>query len=645
MPFVGQQIIWRTKSSSQFMSSIKTCLIVEGTNVLPPNKDEVASIFNPLRQMCHHKVVKMKEAVIDDSDIVRGVLEYVERNHIQTIVLGAPSSTKNALVKSFSLRTGSKKLKGGQDVPAAIIQSAPEYTSVYVISKGKIVAARQGKQPFQRSPSESEKGVRAQAIRRGSTNCRSSRSSAYETPRSSSVNHTRESSDVCYNLSLSKTESSGSHKFDSVDIYKKDGYTRSSSDSQSSGDVESEMKVLRLKLKQTMEMYNSACKEAISAQNKAKEINQWKLEGARKVEEAKLSEEAALALAEEEKAKAIAALKATEEAMKKAEEEALRRLQAERKARREEEEKVRALTVLAQKDIRYRLYTIDEVENATQNFSMSMKLGEGGYGPVFKGQLDHTPVAIKLLNPDAHQGRKQFQQEVEILSNIRHPNLVLLLGACPDYGCLVYEFMENGTLEDRLMRKQNTPPIPWRKRFEIAAEIATTLLFLHQSKPEPLVHRDLKPGNILVDRNYVSKISDVGLARLVPASVADCVTQYYMTSAAGTFCYIDPEYQKTGMLTPKSDIYSLGIVLLQIITAKPPMGLTHHVKSAIDKGRFLDILDPAVTDWPVKEALAFAKLSLSCAELSKKDRPDLASVIVPELNRLRDYGNKQNSKP
>lgn len=136
------------------------------------------------------------------------------------------------------------------------------------------------------------------------------------------------------------------------------------------------------------------------------------MEGARKVEEAKLSEEAALALAEEEKAKAIAALKATEEAMKKAEEEALRRLQAERKARREEEEKVRALTVLAQKDIRYRLYTIDEVENATQNFSMSMKLGEGGYGPVFKGQLDHTPVAIKLLNPDAHQGRKQFQQEV-----------------------------------------------------------------------------------------------------------------------------------------------------------------------------------------------------------------------------------------
>lgn len=216
--------------------------------------------------------------------------------------------------------------------------------------------------------------------------------------------------------------------------------------------------------------------------------------------------------------------------------------------------------------------------------------------------------------------------------------MVLLLGACPDYGCLVYEYMDNGSLEDRLLRKRNTPPIPWRKRFEIAAEIATALLFLHQTKPDPLVHRDLKPANILLDKNFVSKISDVGLARLVPPSVADSVTQYHMTSAAGTLHYIDPEYQQTGKLTTKSDIYSLGIMLLQIITAKPPMGLAHHVKKAIENGNFIDMLDPGVTDWPVEETLAFAKLSLSCAELSKKDRPDLAKIVVPELDRLRDFG-------
>lgn len=134
--------------------------------------------------------------------------------------------------------------------------------------------------------------------------------------------------------------------------------------------------------------------------------------------------------------------------------------------------------------------------------------------------------------------------------------------------------------------------------------------------------------------------SDVGLARLVPPSVADSVTQYHMTSTAGTFCYIDPEYQQTGMLGTKSDIYSLGVMLLQIITAKPPMGLTHHVERAIEKGTFVDMLDPAVTDWPVEEALSFAKLALQCAEMRRKDRPDLGKVVLPELNRLRALGQE-----
>jgi len=114
--------------------------------------------------------------------------------------------------------------------------------------------------------------------------------------------------------------------------------------------------------------------------------------------------------------------------------------------------------------------------------------------------------------------------------------MVLLLGACPKYGCLVYEYTSNGSLEDCLFLQGNRPPLSWQLRFKIAAEIGTGLLFLHQTKLEPIVHGDLKPGNILLDRNYVAKISDVGLARLVPPSVADSVTQYRMTATAGTFC-------------------------------------------------------------------------------------------------------------
>jgi len=232
--------------------------------------------------------------------------------------------------------------------------------------------------------------------------------------------------------------------------------------------------------------------------------------------------------------------------------------------------------------------------------------------------------------------------QVEVLSCIRHPNMVLLIGACPEYGCLVYEHMANGSLDDCLFCRGNKPPIPWQLRFKIAAEIGTGLLFLHQTKPEPLVHRDLKPANILLDRNYVAKISDVGLARLVPPSVADNVTQYRMTSAAGTFCYIDPEYQQTGMLGVKSDIYSLGVIFLQILTAKPPMGLTHNVERAIEKGTFIDMLDPKVTDWPTEDCLILAKIAVRCAELRRRDRPDLGKEVLPELNRLRELAESND---
>lgn len=384
------------------------------------------------------------------------------------------------------------------------------------------------------------------------------------------------------------------------------------------------------------------------------ELHRWRQDEERRLEEARTAEEAARATAELERAKYKSAIENAEAAQRVAELESHRRVEA---------EKDNGLIVAP---LRYRTYSIEEIEEATGYFHESRKIGEGGYGPVYKCSLDHTPVAVKVLRPDAAQGRSQFNQEVrlqrilyfslplslhlstylymlqvEVLSCLRHPNMVLLLGACPEYGCLVYEYMANGSLEDRLLRRGNSRPLTWQLRFRIAAEIATGLHFLHQTKPEPLVHRDLKPGNILLDQNYVSKISDVGLARLVPPSVADDVTQYRMTSTAGTFCYIDPEYQQTGMLGVKSDVYSLGVVLLQIITAKPAMGLTHYIGNAIEKGTLAEMLDPLVPDWPFEETLNFAKLAIKCAELRRKDRPDLGKVVVPELNRLRELGEDQ----
>ncbi|ONM40794.1 Protein kinase protein with adenine nucleotide alpha hydrolase-like domain [Zea mays] len=127
-------------------------------------------------------------------------------------------------------------------------------------------------------------------------------------------------------------------------------------------------------------------------------------------------------------------------------------------------------------------------------------------------------------------------------------------------------------------------------------------------------------------------------------SVADSVTQYRLTATAGTFCYIDPEYQQTGKLGVKSDIYSLGVLLLQVVTARPPMGLTHHVEKAIDAGTFAQMLDITVKDWPVEEALGYAKLALKCTEMRRRDRPDLATVVLPELNRLRNLGHAYEAR-
>ncbi|KAK3020188.1 hypothetical protein RJ639_047132 [Escallonia herrerae] len=630
-----------------------------------PNDADMQQLFSPYRGYCARKGIILKDVVLNDIDIPKALLDYVNENIISNFVLGASSRSRSVLGRKLSKN----------DVPSLVKESAPEFCSVYVISKGKVqskrLAARRAANsatppklpPLRAVPrqypanrSEAEDGARAQLLRRDQKGVASEKIRPKKVPANLSMDNievavggARISSSR--NSLADEIDFPASLSFGSVDISARNlDFSIVADDSedgnQSSGskEVEAEMKRLKLELKQTMSMYNTACKEAVSATNKAKELNEWKMEEGRRLEQARVAEEAAIAMAEKEKAKCRAAVEAAEKAKKLAEMEAQRRKYAELKAKREAEEKNRALNVLSKNDVRYRKYTIDEIETATEHFSESLKIGEGGYGPVYKGKIDHTSVAIKVLRPDAAQGRKQFQQEVEVLCCMRHPNMVLLLGACPEYGSLVYEFMNNGSLEDRLFRKGNTPSIPWRIRFKIAAEVATGLLFLHNARPEPLVHRDLKPANILLDRNYNCKISDVGLSRLVPPSVADSVTQYHMTSAAGTFCYIDPEYQQTGKLGIKSDIYSLGVMLLQIITARPPMGLTHHIARAIGKGTFQDFLDSTVPDWPVKEALNFAKLALKCAELRRKDRPDLSSFIVPELNRIREHATISKSK-
>ncbi|PKA48770.1 Putative U-box domain-containing protein 53 [Apostasia shenzhenica] len=199
--------------------------------------------------------------------------------------------------------------------------------------------------------------------------------------------------------------------------------------------------------------------------------------------------------------------------------------------------------------------------------------------------------------------------------------------------------MENGSLDDRLHCRDNSPPLPWAQRLKIAWEVASALVFLHHSSP-PIIHRDLKPANILLDANFRSKIGDVGLSTLLPSTKLSLLTLCKDTAPVGTFFFIDPEYQRTGLVSPKSDTYALGVVILQLLTGKQPMGLAYSVETAMEDGVLMEILDDKAGKWPEEVAKDLAVLGLRCVELRRKDRPDLKGHVLPALERLKEIAEK-----
>ncbi|XP_031251842.1 U-box domain-containing protein 35-like [Pistacia vera] len=665
----------------------------------PPDNDELEHLFLPYRAFCARKGITAKEVVLHDTDASNAVIHYATSNFVDNIVVGS-SSRHGLMRKFRYPDVASSLLKSAPETCTVYVVSSKgkAQTTRYPSQPQSPVNDDKKHQP--QSPNGDGNNLKKQChrdlrsylesdtatpveINRSELSCDSlttevtdENSTSIETVQTTA--HGKFSSNVSsiltgeshmpdsfnmksvsdrseLSLSLSFQSADISENLDNAIAFKSPGKFLSPQPPATTVTTESldaEIQRLRMELKQSMDMYNTVCKKAREAKGRIEEakklertrlvevaavkLQQMKLEESRKLEEARLAEQATFDMVEIGEQNSRAARKAVQTTQYLTDLKTQKRKITEMNDMYEAEEKRRAREALPQKNIQYKKYTIEQIETATNYFSPSQKIGEGAYGPVYRAIIDHKAVAIKVLRPDISQGLKQFQQEIEVLGSMTHPNIIILLGACHEYGCLVYEHMENGSLEDRLFQKGDTPSIPWSTRFNIAVEIATGLLFLHQNKPEPLVHRDLKPANILLDRNYTSKICDVGLARLVPQSTADSFTQYYMTEAAGTFCYIDPEYQQTGMLGVKSDLYSLGVMLLQIITAKPPMGLTHQVEKAIENKTISRILDPTVSDWPVEGALSFAKLALQCCELRKRDRPDLATVVLPELIRLRD---------
>ncbi|XP_038988291.1 probable serine/threonine-protein kinase PBL8 isoform X2 [Phoenix dactylifera] len=302
-------------------------------------------------------------------------------------------------------------------------------------------------------------------------------------------------------------------------------------------------------------------------------------------------------------------------------------------------------------------FTLFELETITKSFRPDYVLGEGGFGTVYKGYIDENvrvglkslPVAVKVLNKDGHQGHREWLTEVNFLGQLRHPNLVKLIGYCceDDHRLLVYEFMFRGSLENHLFRK-TAAPLSWATRMSIALGAAKGLAFLHNAE-RPVIYRDFKTSNILLDSDYTAKLSDFGLAKAGPQGDETHVS----TRVMGTYGYAAPEYVMTGHLTARSDVYSFGVVLLELLTGRRSVDKTRPSKEQSlvdwarpklnDKRKMLQIIDPRLEgQYSVRAAQKACSLAYYCLSQNPKARP-LMSDVVETLEPLQSSNGSESS--
>lgn len=282
-------------------------------------------------------------------------------------------------------------------------------------------------------------------------------------------------------------------------------------------------------------------------------------------------------------------------------------------------------------------FTLKELTHATNKFDITTKVGEGGYGSVYKGILsDETFVAVKRAGENSLQGQKEFLTEIELLSRLHHRNLVSLVGYCNEEGeqMLVYEFMPNGTLREWISGKSKKckEGLSFFMRLRIAMGASKGILYLHTEANPPIYHRDIKASNILLDSKFTAKVADFGLSRLIPYSDEEgAVPKYVSTVVKGTPGYLDPEYMMTHKLTDKSDVYSLGIVFLELLTGMHPISrgknIVREVNLACQAGLIDSIIDDRMGEYPSECLDKFLALALSCCHDHPEERPSMLDVV------------------
>ncbi|KAJ6701250.1 SERINE/THREONINE-PROTEIN KINASE PBL20-RELATED [Salix purpurea] len=315
-----------------------------------------------------------------------------------------------------------------------------------------------------------------------------------------------------------------------------------------------------------------------------------------------------------------------------------------------------------EKEHNLRVFSFQELREATNGFNRLLKIGEGGFGSVYKGtvrpasgQGDPIVVAIKKLNNHGLQGHKQWLAEVQFLGIVSHPNLVKLLGYCSldnERGIqrlLVYEYMPNRSLEDHLF-KRGMPILSWRKRLEIILGAGEGLAYLHGGMEVQVIYRDFKSSNVLLDKDFKPKLSDFGLAREGPTGDRTHVS----TAVVGTYGYAAPEYVETGHLTIHSDVWSFGVVLYEILTGRRTLERNRPVveqklldwvkQFPVDSKRFSMIIDPRLAnEYSFNSAKQIAKLADSCLKKNARERPAMTQVVESLKQIIQDLGGSTST--
>jgi len=320
-------------------------------------------------------------------------------------------------------------------------------------------------------------------------------------------------------------------------------------------------------------------------------------------------------------------------------------------------------------------FSYEQIRKGTSNFNENMELGNGAFGTVYKVVLNSTLFACKVLKIDndnslttsiveAHRHNDDLRNELNYLAEYRHPNVIALYGWSLDgeSPCLVYDFMSNGSLQDRLLCLGGTAPLDWKLRMKIVSDAARGIQFLHTLKEKPLVHGDIKTANILLDKSFTAKLGDFGLAREIPLNESTAsYINLHSEHTPGTLGYLANEYVTTRKLSAQVDTFAFGVVLLEVYTArrayernnKPPLLRDYVEDIALEEGKesnekLFSLQDPLTSKLPFDLAMKYVELSLKCCHVKRKKRPKMSETLqqLQEIcHQLLSIGSTNTSNP